>query len=379
VTAASLLNRACRRAATSLLETDASLRALSRVPGRGAVVLRYHSVNDDPVWARETVQRNLVVPAAVFDEHMRFLAERNRVVPIETIVEAVAGGRPPDPSWVAVTFDDGYEDNHRNAMPILKKHGVTAAFYVTTGCVGDERPLWTAWLRRAVMRAPGPALRVSFLEGGAVDVSSEEARERAVRELTAFVKRCDAPRARAAFDEVLAAARSEGRPDRRVMMNWHEIRDLRRAGMAVGAHSVAHWNLPSLSDADLEAEVRGSREALALETGRPVAHFSYPNGRTTRHFDARVARAVAGAGYASAVTSVSGAVSHRLSAFAIPRLGVYERHCDVRRLALDIERARLGRPEDPCVGRVSRELRRGAGGGAAVAGGGAPGAGGEAA
>ena len=361
MTTASLLNRACRRAATSLLSADASLRALSRVPGRGAVVLRYHSVNDDPVWARETVQRSLVVPTAVFDEHLRFLVERRRVVSIGTIAEAVAGGRPLDPSWVAVTFDDGYEDNHRNALPILRKHGVTAAFYVTTGCVGDERPLWTAWLRRAVMRAPGPALPVSFLEGGATDVSTERARERAVRQLTGFVKRCDAPRARAAFEEVLAATRSEGRPDRRVMMSWDEIRDLRRAGMTVGAHSVAHWNLPSLSDADLEAEVRGSGEALARETGGRVEHFSYPNGRTTCHFDARVARAVAGAGYASAVTSVSGAVSRRLSAFAIPRLGVYERHCDVRRLALDIERARLGRPADPCVERVSRELRRTAG------------------
>jgi peptidoglycan/xylan/chitin deacetylase (PgdA/CDA1 family) len=359
--APSPLSRSCRRAATSLMKTDASLRALSRVPGRGAVVLRYHSVNDDPVWARESVQRSLVVPTAVFDEHVRFLVERHTVVPIETVAEAVAAGRAVDPAWVAITFDDGYEDNHRNALPVLRNRGVTAAFYVTTGCVGDERPLWTAWLRRAVMRAAGPALALSFLDGRAVDVSTEDARERAVRELTGFVKRCDASRARAAFDEVLAVARADGRPDRRVMMTWDEIRALRRAGMTLGAHTVSHWNLPSLSDEDLEAEVRGSGEALAAEAGQPAEHFSYPNGRTARHFDARVARAVADAGYASAVTSVSGAASRRLSAFAIPRLGVYERHCDVRRLGLDIQRARLGRPADPCVGRVSRELRRGSG------------------
>jgi len=141
------------------------------------------------------------------------------------------------------------------------------------------------------------------------------------------------------------------------MMSWDEIREMRRAGMTVGAHSVSHPNLPSLSDADLEREVRVSRETLARELGEPVEHFAYPNGRTNRHCDARVARAVAAAGYASAVTSVTGPVSGRWSPYAVPRLGVYGRHEDVARLSMDIQVTRLGRPSDQCIVRIARELK----------------------
>lgn len=347
------------------MRTDPFIRALARLPGRGAVVLRYHSVNDDPVWARECVQRSLVVPSAVFDAQVAYLAERHRVVGIGEVVEAMREGRDLDRRSVAITFDDGYEDNYRKAFPILKRHGVPATFYVTTGSVGDARPLWTVELRRAVMRAQKPALELSFREAGPLDVSTDDAREKAVRELAGHVKRCPAPEARAALAEILAAAGAAGRQERRVMMNWDEIREMHQAGMTVGAHTGEHLNLPSLNDADLEKEVRGSRNALAVALDAPIEHFAYPNGRTDCHCDARVAGVVAAAGFVSAVTSVAGPASRRFSVYGIPRLGVYGRHDDVARLAVDIHCARMKSPSNPRIEEITKAMKPRDGGGTA--------------
>jgi peptidoglycan/xylan/chitin deacetylase (PgdA/CDA1 family) len=45
-------------------------------------------------------------------------------------------GRLPDRP-VVLTFDDGYADFHRRAMPVLAQHGFTATLFVTTGWEQD--------------------------------------------------------------------------------------------------------------------------------------------------------------------------------------------------------------------------------------------------
>ncbi len=50
-----------------------------------------------------------------------------------------------------ITFDDGYRDNHATALPILKREGVTATFFVATGFIDAPRlPWWDeiAWMVR---------------------------------------------------------------------------------------------------------------------------------------------------------------------------------------------------------------------------------------
>ncbi|MDX9692265.1 MAG: polysaccharide deacetylase family protein, partial [Acholeplasmataceae bacterium] len=40
---------------------------------------------------------------------------------------------------VIITFDDGYEDNYRNAFPVLKEYGFMAIFFVTTDYISNHK------------------------------------------------------------------------------------------------------------------------------------------------------------------------------------------------------------------------------------------------
>ena len=53
------------------------------------------------------------------------------------------GGREPPPGLVALSFDDGMEDNHSVALPILGEYGLCATVYVTTGLIGKPNPWMT--------------------------------------------------------------------------------------------------------------------------------------------------------------------------------------------------------------------------------------------
>jgi len=345
-----------RRAMSKILCSRPCASLLCAVPREGAVVLRYHSVNDDPVWGRNYIQGSLAVPPHVFDSQMSFLASRYDVVGIGHLARLIADGELVDRRLAAITFDDGYEDNYRNALPILRNHGLEAAFYVTTGSVGDSGVLWTVRLRHAVTTCPHGSISLPGVGEREVDVSTDEARERAVRLLSGMVKRSPPSDADRLLEEILeACGDSDFVPDRRIIMNEDEIRRMRDAGMTIGAHTVNHYNLTCLENRDIAYELRESRRFLEEVTGEPVRHLAYPDGRTGRHFDGRVASVAMSEGFTSAVTSIAGPASREYPAWSIPRLGVVPSHRSIGRLAFDMQRVRLCRPHDDVFEEVRAE------------------------
>jgi len=351
------LSRVCRDVALAVRNSPAVVRGLEAFHRVGGTILRYHSVSDDESWAGDYMQKSLVVTPEIFARQVAFLTRRHRVVSVGEMAEQMRSGRGVDSRNVAITFDDGYEDNYRNAFPILREHGATAAFYVTTGYVGDAEILWTVALRRAIRSCSQSSVSLSFLDERTVDLSTDEKKETTIKTVTGIVKRCKPDE----VGSILSEVRDEvGTPadlcPRRIMMNWDEMREMQQAGMTIGAHTLSHYNMPSLDTSDVAQEVVASRRDLEEALQVPIEHFAYPNGRTGRHCDARVAKLVAVAGFKSAVTSLFGPVSHRYSEYCIPRLGVAPRHGDVARLAADMQYSRFRHQDERVVDEITKVL-----------------------
>jgi len=323
----------------------------------GGTILRYHSVSADESWAHDYVQNSLVVAPEVFARQVAFLAGRHRIVSVGEMVRQMRSRRGVDVRSVAITFDDGYEDNYRNAFPILREHGATATFYITTGTVADAQVPWTVGLRRAIRLCDRPDVSLSFLGERSIDLSTDAKKEATIKMVTGVVKRCKLDEIASILGEVHeeTGSRTDLRA-RRIMMNWDEIREMHGAGMTIGAHTHSHYNLPSLDTSDVAHEVVASRRDIEEAIQAPVEHFAYPNGRTDRHCDARVAKLVAVAGFESAVTSLSGPVSHRHSPYCVPRLGIAPRHRDVARLEADIQYSRFRYQDQHVVDEITRVL-----------------------
>ncbi len=79
------------------------------------------------------------------------------------------------------------------------------------------------------------------------------------------------------------------------------------AGWELASHTIDHSDLSTLSGADLEREVAGSRRILRREYGVPVRSFCYPAGR----YDEAAVAAVRAAGYTTATTQVPGYATRR--------------------------------------------------------------------
>jgi peptidoglycan/xylan/chitin deacetylase (PgdA/CDA1 family) len=239
------------------------------------------------------------------------------------------------PNAVAITFDDGYADNLAAAR-ILAKHGATATFYITAGCLADGQPFWPAEIRHLVGAIREPRLHLEA-EGVALDLplASDAERHAAVKALTKAFKSNLIP-VREALREALRTAAGHS-PMPRVMLTWDEVREMHALGMTIGSHTMTHPNLPSAGPVAARAELTASRHRLEQEVNAPVTMFSYPNGGADRYLTPDVQTAVREAGYLAATTSRNAFATVTSDRYALERIEVEERLEDLV-FALELER-----------------------------------------
>ena len=311
-----------------------------------ALILRYHSVGGADGSAPIHIDPSLCVPAPAFAQQMRLIRDHYTPVSLDQLFEAIKMGRPFPRRAAAITFDDGYRDNYSEALPILQQYGIPATFYITAGCVEARDLLWTSKLRYYFMATHERTLHLRQPTSQVLDLSSPAARQASYAHTVALIK--SAGRRRGGdevFQEVEAALKVTNLdPLKDSMLSWEEIREMSRAGMCIGAHTLTHPNLPGLPPEAAEAEVAGSKVLIEERIKVPVDHFAYPNGRGVSHFNDTVTEIVRQAGFLTSVTSISGPVHQTDDLFTLRRLGVYRKHSYLFRFALDLERARLSQP-----------------------------------
>ena len=219
-------------------------------------------------------------------------------------------GDRPDKPLMAITFDDGQLDNHRNARPVLARNGVHASFFVVADATGHNETLWhdrVAYALRSALQRDRARCE-SYLARLGVTRDANDVTHACVSAL----KRMTPEQRDASLGELEALAGGARRPAWDGMMSWDELKQLHAEGHEIGSHSQSHAILPLVSDAQLAREIAGSRAHLRERLGFEIDTFCYPNGDC----DARVAAAVERAGYRHAVTTRyginGGATSHYL-------------------------------------------------------------------
>lgn len=98
-------------------------------------ILLYHSIGEGT-----TPRFRWQVSARTLERHLAMLADAGReVMTISELAGALSGCRPLPARPAAITFDDGYGDFHRVALPRLEAAGVRSTLYLTVGYLGASR------------------------------------------------------------------------------------------------------------------------------------------------------------------------------------------------------------------------------------------------
>ncbi|MBU2567801.1 MAG: polysaccharide deacetylase family protein [Elusimicrobia bacterium] len=82
--------------------------------------------------------KGLCVSPEAFDRQMDYLYRRGyRAIPLGSLVDSIINKKDILPKTFVLTFDDGYENNYVNVLPVLKKYGWTATVFLNAGAIGQ--------------------------------------------------------------------------------------------------------------------------------------------------------------------------------------------------------------------------------------------------
>jgi peptidoglycan/xylan/chitin deacetylase (PgdA/CDA1 family) len=303
------------------------------------LILMYHRVAEDAIdpW-------HLCVSPENFAAQMEFVSRQRRPMRLVDLTHDLEQGRCPRAA-VVVTFDDGYRDNLDAALPVLEAFDVPATVFCASGAVGSARAFW--WDRLAgLLLGPDRLPEVLALTVGGehkhvllqaaarydtadrvsdrrqpVVGTNASPRLRLYREVWAWLRPlAEADRSRALDQIEQWGASSGGAPTAAPQpLSLEQARQLAANRLIeVGAHSVTHPALSTLSPDAQRDEIARSKSELEAVVGRPLVSFAYPFGDQGADTEALVREA----GFRSSCTTQAAAVRAGTNPFQLPRVAV---------------------------------------------------------
>ena len=314
--------KSLKRAAFTASKHTGLLRLVSRTAWRRnrLLILGYHGVSleDEHVW-----RPGLYLSPDVLEARFELLRrERCAVLPLSEALRLLKAGKLPERS-VALTFDDGFSDFHKNAWPLLSSFGFPATVYLTTYYCRKRLPVFEITCRYLLWKARGRKLTAHWIRSGdrpSFDLSAEAGLAAAMDSLLTFAS--DAGLSGAEKGELTArVAESLGIDyaaflEKRILqiMSPAEVTELSARGVDFQLHTHRHC-MPEVK-ADFLREIEENRRAIAEMTGNNPVHFCYPSGEFADQFLPWLAES----GVVSATTCIPGTASQSGEPLKFPRL-----------------------------------------------------------
>ena len=203
------------------------------------------------------VDLELDLPLADFKAQMSWLATTGSVISLDEAIRKIAESDLDGKTWYVITFDDAYDDFYSHVLPLIRKLELPVTLYVPTGFIdAPHKPPISRDVQHVDLLRP---------------------------------------------------------------VTWIQLEEIMTSPLVtIGGHTHSHPEMPSLSDAEVLAEVRRCDNALAAYLGKPIRHFAYPRGV----WDDRVERLLAGRYETIALVGGGALLTSAFNAQRLPRVPV---------------------------------------------------------
>lgn len=257
------------RRALDQLDERVALASQALVPERPALLaFMFHVLfEDEHAMARGEVDPQQRITLPIFEQFItNFLAHGYTFVTPADVLR----GLDPAGRYALLTFDDGYYNN-RLALPVLRRYGVPATFFISSHHVLAGRAFWWDVVYRARQRQPLPPAQQA--------AEYELLKQLPYSEIDAYLLAHFGPAA-------LLPIGDQDRPFTPAELAAFA----QEPEVTLGNHTRHHAILPNYPPATAAQELAGCQHDLARLGGAAPQAVAYPNGNVTAAIAAAAAQ-----------------------------------------------------------------------------------------
>lgn len=306
---------------------------LRRAAQSDPVVVTYHGVFPPGYKPNSEALDGHLVTAEMFRQHMRLLKSKYNLISPQEFLSSLQGKEECPPGSVLLTCDDGLLNVLTEMLPIIAELELKVLLFLTAAsALESSSMLWyeklNLWLKEGTRTA-----RVELPGGAGALTATPGNPDVQWRPLIRVLSRFEAQQREQLLCEIRTQlgisetwdseySQTESLRRRFFMLNASQSRELARAGVTIGAHTLSHPMLSQMPDQLAHEEMVESRVRLENATGEPVWALAYPFG-DVESVGVREPELARRAGFQCAFINTESEMAD--GCFAVPRIHVSSR------------------------------------------------------
>ncbi len=287
---------------------------------KSITILAYHKITD----TNEGL--SLSTSIATFKKQLQYIVRHYKIVSLKQAIGFLRSRALLPGKMAVITFDDGTKDIFLNAFPFLKESKIPATIFLTIDPIEKHKLLWFDFIPIVIKNSRRKTLDLQEFGMGKYLINSREEKELATERIVKSAKKmnkelreklCESLQNKLSIsDEELKGAADEE------ILTWEEIRQMRDAGIEIGAHTMSHTILTNLPLEEARLEICESKRIIEDKLRERVELFAYPNGSSS-DFNDNIIRILKENNFQGACTLMNG--NSNDDVFALHRVNIHER------------------------------------------------------
>jgi peptidoglycan/xylan/chitin deacetylase (PgdA/CDA1 family) len=216
-----------------------------------------------------------------FEKYIKFLSDNGEAITLNDIFDKNQKFR----NKYIITFDDGFYNNYKYALPIMKKYNVPHIIYLTSNYVDKNLISWIDRIDIAIDNCKKKIIyskifkkkfRLGTKENKIIFLNF-------IRNYCKSIKKVDLNKfAEILLKDLKLSAPKTSRSDLDKKLDWNCIIKMNKNNLTeFGGHSHSHNILGHLTKSQYTKEIKKSLNFLSKKGNLKIKHYSYPEGFET--------------------------------------------------------------------------------------------------